>query len=121
MAYMNQQRKAERAPIIKGILKRYGMKGSLSVRNHSTLVLKIKDTAGMFADEFKSDYDKRWGISINPYWFHEHYADKPKAVKMLTELKDAMYGKDYYDHSDAQVDYFCTSHYIDIDVLPAVK
>ena len=117
MAYMNQQRKAERAPAVKAILKKYGQKGSLSVRNHSTLVLKLKDVAGMFT--FEDEFQERWGKSINPYWFHEHYASQPKVVAMLSELKDAMYGADYFDKSDAMIDYFHCSHYIDIDVFPA--
>ena len=118
---MNQERKAERAPVIKAILKKYGQKGSLSVRNHSTLCLKVKDTAGMFAADFAAgtDYDRKWGFSVNPYWFEQHYAGNRKAVKMLKELTAAMYGADYYDNSDAQYDYFDTSHYIDIDILPA--
>ena len=117
MAYMNQDRKKERAPVIKAILKKYGQKGTLSVRNYSTLVLKLKDVKGMF--EFQDDYAKRWGISINPYHFESHYADKPVVVRMLKELTDAMYGRDYFDHTDAMVDYFHCSHYIDIDVVPA--
>ena len=121
MAYMNQERKAERAPAIKAILKKYGQKGSLSVRNHSTLCLKVKDTAGMFAADFAAgtDYDRRWGLSVNPYWFEQHYAGNRKAVKMLKELTAAMYGADYFDESDSQTDYFHCSHYIDIDILPA--
>jgi hypothetical protein len=42
MAYFNQERKQERAPVIKAILKKYGVKGSLAVRNHMTFVLNIK-------------------------------------------------------------------------------
>lgn len=119
MAYMNKERKAARMPAIKAVLKKYNQKGSVSVRNYSTLVVKVKDTANMFADEFKTDYDKRWGLSVNPYHFQSHYADKPKAVKFLKELTDAMYGTDYYDNTDAMIDYFDTSHYIDVDIFQA--
>jgi len=121
MAFMNQERKAERAPVIKAILKKYGQKGSLSVRNYSTLVLRLKDVAGMFASEFASadDYRKKYGLDVNVYWFEKHFADNPKAVKMLKELTAAMYGADYYDNSDAMTDYFDTSHYININVVPA--
>lgn len=121
MAYMNQERKAERAPVIKAILKKYGQKGSLSVQNYSTLRLKVKDVAGMFAAEFAeaNDYTKKYGLSVNVYWFEKHFAENPKAVKMFKELTAAMYGADYFDESDIQTDYFHCSHYIDIDVLPA--
>ena len=52
MAYMSQERKQQRAPIIKAILKKYGVKGSLSVRNHSTLVLNIKSGKIDFIENF---------------------------------------------------------------------
>jgi hypothetical protein len=42
MAYMNQEKKAKIAAKIKPLLKRYGLKGSLAVRNHSTIVLNLK-------------------------------------------------------------------------------
>ena len=42
MAYMSQEKKAKIAPVVKAVLKKYKVKGSLAVRNHSTLVLNIK-------------------------------------------------------------------------------
>lgn len=118
MAYFNQERKKARAPIIKNIMKKYGQKCSMSVRNHSTFVVKVKDVAGMFAGQF-DEFSARWGLSINPYHYERHFADNPVAVAFLDELTAAMYGEDYFDESDAMVDYFHTSHYIDIDILPA--
>ena len=45
MAYMSQERKKELAPAIKSVLKKYNMKGSISVRHYSTLVVTIKSGA----------------------------------------------------------------------------
>ena len=42
MAYMNQEKKAEINKRLAPILKKYGIKGTLSVRNHSTIVLTVK-------------------------------------------------------------------------------
>ena len=42
MAYMNSEKKAVIASKIKPILAKYGVKGSLSVRHHSTIVLTLK-------------------------------------------------------------------------------
>ena len=117
MAYMNQERKAERAPVIKKILAKYGQKGTLSVQNYSTLRLKLKDVANMFT--FEDEYQKKWGKSVNVYWFEKHYEDQPEVVAMFKELTAAMYGNDYFDESDSQSDYFHCSHYIGIDVVPA--
>lgn len=116
MAHMNKERKAERAPIIKKILKKYGMKGSLSVLNYSTLHLKVKDVRGLFESRM-DDFKRKWGLSINPYNFEDSYTGDAK--HMLTELVAAMYGDDYFDKSDIMTDYFHTSHYISIDVFPA--
>lgn len=123
MAFMNKERKNERAPAIRKILKEYGQKGTLSVRNYSKLVLKIRDVAGMFNEIFENanDYVKEYGHSVNPYFIEKNYADNPKAVEMLEKLTAAMYGEDYFDKSDVQTDYFYCSHYIAIEVLPALE
>jgi len=105
MAYMNQERKAERMPAIKAALKKYGMKGSVSVRNHMTLVVTLREGPLNFGSDRHS---------VNTYWIEDHYQGDAQAF--LLELKDAMLGHDYYDRSDIQTDYFDTSHYIDINV-----
>lgn len=105
MAYMNQERKAERMPAIKAALQKYGMKGSVSVRNHMTLVVTLSEGPLDFGTDRHS---------VNTYWIEDHYQGDAQAF--LLELKDAMLGHDYYDRSDIQSDYFDTSHYIDINV-----
>lgn len=119
MAFMNKERKNERAPAIRKILKEYGQKGTLSVQHYSTLKLKIRDVAGMFEDLFENDFEREYGFDINHFWIEENYKDKPEVVEMLVKLREAMYGEDYFDESDAMTDYFHTSHYINIEVLPA--
>lgn len=131
MAYMSQERKQQRAPIIKAILKKYGVKGSLAVRNHSTLVLNIKSGKIDFIENYintdanlhhggkmsqdQIDYiRKNNSLDVNPYWFKEHYTGVAK--EFLTEIFDAMYGSDYFDESDAQVDYFHCSHYVSVNI-----
>jgi hypothetical protein len=104
------------------------MKGSLSVRNHSTIVLKL--TAGPIdfigdlnaqrqfgyvnVELNKDEMRKRYELDINPYWFHEHYTGK--ALAFLSEIIPAMKGADWYDKSDAQIDYFDTAYYYDVNV-----
>ena len=50
MAYVSKQDKARLAPGIKAVLKKYDMKGSISVRHHSTLVVKVKSGHIDFSD-----------------------------------------------------------------------
>ena len=127
MAYMSQERKQERAPAIKAVLKKYGVKGSLSVRNHSTLVLTIKSGSIDFIGNSNrvcsaSHYQVASGFQpntsgysdVNPYHYQSHFDGK--ALKFLSEILPLMYGSDYFDHSDAQTDYFHCSHYVDVNI-----
>jgi hypothetical protein len=127
MAYMNQERKAKITKMLKPILAKYKVKGSLSVRNHSTIVLTLKSGAIDFIGNsnrvcgndfyqvqrgFKpttSGYDQ-----INPYWFQDHYDGDAKAF--LTEAMKALKSADWYDESNAMIDYFNIAYYVDINI-----
>ena len=111
MAYVSQEMKRELAPAIKAILKKYGIKGSLAVRHHSTLVLNIKSGKIDFAKDSTSDNYK---YQVNTYWTDSHYTGKAK--KFFAEVIAAMKGPKFFDHSDAMTDYFHCSHYIDINL-----
>lgn len=129
MAYVSQQMKAELAPAIKAICKKYGVKGTLAVRHHSTLVLNIKSGKIDFlknyvetTEPFRSgnlNYDMtveslRGYLSINTYHTDTHFSGKAK--KFFAEVIAAMKGPKFFDHSDAMTDYFHCSHYIDINL-----
>jgi len=107
MAYMNQEKKAKIAAKVKPILKKYGLKGSLSVHNYSSISLNIKSGPIDFGGN---------RIQVNHYWLDDHYADRPVALAALKELKQAMLAADYYDRSDAMTDYFDTAYYYNINV-----
>ena len=128
MAYMNQSKKAVIASKVKPILAKYGMKGSLSVRNHSTICLTLTSGKVDFIGDLneqrqfgyvshkldKDEMRKRYELDINPYWFQEHYTGE--ALAFLSEIIPAMKAADYYDNSDAQIDYFDTAYYFDVNV-----
>jgi hypothetical protein len=104
MAYMSQENKKTLAPAIKSVLKEYGMKGSIGVDNHSTLVVNLKEGHIDFGS--KND-------SVNPYWIDKHYTGI--AQQFLNELKDAMMVGNY-NNSDIMTDYFDVGWYIEINV-----
>lgn len=115
MAYMNQEKKAIIAKKLAPVLKKYGVKGTLSVRNHTAIVLNIKSgKIDFFADYGDREDALKFGIQVNPYWFHEHFTGVSK--RFLTEAFDALKSADYYDNSDAQIDYFDTAYYYDINI-----
>lgn len=122
MAYMSQEHKAKLAPTIKAICKKYGVKATLSVRNHMSLVLTVKqgtiDFVGNYAEVNGKGPDdwavKKGNIDVNTYHYKNHFSGR--ARDFLAEVIPAMYGPDYFDESDIQTDYFHCSHYIDVNI-----
>jgi hypothetical protein len=126
MAYMNQEQKAQLAPAIKAVFKRYGIKGSISVDNHSSLVVTIKsgklDLIGE-ANRFNREYAERTGQrfhEVKDYYQAnayrpDQYADNTVG-QFFRELTAAMRGNLWYDRSDIMTDYFDTAYYLHINV-----
>ena len=120
MAYMNQQKKAKIAAALKPVLKKYGIKGTLSVRNHSSINLNIKsgkiDFIGncnrVCGSALRKQPITQGYTDVNPFWFQDHFDGVAKAF--LTEAFAALKSADYYDRSDAMVDYFDTAYYYNI-------
>jgi hypothetical protein len=110
MAYVSQEDKKALAPEIKKVLSKYGMKGSISIRHHSTLVVTLQSGEIDFGEYTHGD----GYIQVNTYHIENHY--KGKAQSFLTELLAAMKGPGWFDKSDAMTDYFHVKHYCDINV-----
>ena len=106
MAYMNQSEKARLAPKIKAVLKKYNMKGSLAVRNYSTLVLNLKSGPLNLAD------NDRGYSQVNLYWLADNYQGKELAF--LEEVKAAMHDGNH-DNSNSQIDYFDVGWYVKVN------
>ena len=124
MAYFNQERKAQLAPAIKAILKKYKVKGSLAVRNHSSFVLNIKSGAIDFIGNYNNTVAAQPGgfrsgnpavksLDVNPYWYQEHFDGR--ALGFLKEIFAAM-NVGNHDRSDIQSDYFDVGWYVDVNV-----
>ena len=125
MAYMSQEKKAKIAPVVKKVLAKYKLKGSLSVDNHSTLVLTIKSGKIDFIKNYNDAIAERdptgnkhlnkaaTNLDINTYWSHEHFTGKAKSA--LAELITAM-NDGNHDRSDPMTDYFDVGWYVNIHV-----
>ena len=130
MAYMSQERKQSLTPSIKAVLKKYGVKASIAVRNHSTLVVNIKSGPIDFIENYiqtdasvlhgrkmaqdQIDYiRKNQSLDVNPYWYKEHFSGKAKSF--LSELFPAM-NTGNHDNSDIQTDYFDVGWYVDVNI-----
>ncbi len=112
MAYVSQELKKELAVGIKKVLKKYKVKGSIAVRNHSTLVVNLKSGAVDFQKDYLSDQKVHY--SINPYHYQSHFEGKAKAF--LTELEAAIKSDKWFDKSDIMTDYFHVAYYWDVNI-----
>lgn len=104
MAFMNQEQKSKLAPAIKAALKKYGMKGTIAVRNHSTLIVNIQ--------QGNLDFEGNGG-NINHHSIDRNYSGEKLAF--LSELVAAM-SNGNHDNSDVMTDYFDVGWYLSIYV-----
>jgi hypothetical protein len=124
MSFMSQEKKKSLAPKIKELLKKHGLKGSLSVNHHSTLVLNI--TSGKI--DLLGSYNKMVDIlpsssipkhkaegylQANVYWLQNHF--EGKAMEALIELRNAM-NDGNHDRSDIMSDYHDVGWYVNINI-----
>lgn len=128
--------KAKLAPSIKKVLNKYGMKGTIAVRNHSTLVVNIKSgkldvLTNWFEEVCNSNKVVKHGdiflcqhshrefykpnyLQVNEYHIDSQYTGKVK--NFLKELKAAMEGPEFFNNDDLMTDYFSRSHYTTINI-----
>jgi hypothetical protein len=127
MAYVNQDIKSQISKAIKPILAKYGIKGSLSVRNHMSIVLTLQSGKIDFIGNSNrvcsaSRYQVSNGFtpntngytSVNKYWYQDHYDGVAK--EFITEAIAALQSAGWYDRTDAMTDYFDIAYYIDINI-----
>lgn len=127
MAYCSQETKKEVSPAIKAVMKKYGMKGSIAIRNHMVLVVNIKSgkldimenwykKSTRFSDtnEYGDIIKKPEYISVNEYWIDSNYTGIVK--DFLKDLIFAMKTPDWRNNSDIQSDYFDISYYTDVNI-----
>lgn len=113
MAYMNQERKNLLAPAIKAVLKKYGIKATLSVDRHS-LSLNIKSgPIDFFADCVSNANNPGGYMQVNTHWTDEHYTGVARSF--LREVIDAMKVGNW-DRSDSMSDYFDVGWYVHVNV-----
>ncbi len=121
MAYINQDEKKIIAAQIKPVLTKFGLKGTLSIRHHSKLVLtissgKIDFIANYNAGTTRNDryLPKIDYIDVNEYHYKNILSDE--ALEALIELYSAMRIPGWKDETNLMTDYFHVTYYIDITI-----
>jgi len=120
MAYISQEDKKTLAPAIKAVFKKYGLKGSISIKNHITLcanvsagrldligaaaaVGSLRSTGYYQANPYRPTNEKYKDINLDIFNFYE-------------QLKKAMRGTLWFDKSDLMTDYHHTAYFMDINI-----
>lgn len=123
MAYMNQDKKKIIKANLDKVLKPLGIKYSLRVDNHMSINCTIKSGAVDFIGNFKANTGDQFttipnkelsSIQVNPYWYSEHFTGEARDI--INQVIDALKSADYYDRSDAMIDYFDTAYYMHLNV-----
>ena len=109
MAYISQKDKKDLSVGIKKVLKKYGCKGNIGVKNHMSLYVDVMEGPIDFKHTHGDGYTQ-----VNTYWIDDHWSGVAK--DFLNELLTEMKGKKYFNNDDIQTDYFCRSHYTDINI-----
>ena len=105
MAFMNADRKEELAPGVRAVLKKYNLKGTLRIRNNTTIVLTLRSGPIDFGNEC---------LQVNIFWIHEIYG-YTVAAQVLSELTDAL-NEGNYDNSMPQCDYFDVGWHVHLKI-----
>ena len=109
MAYVSQEMKKELAVGIKAVLKKYGCKGNIGVKNHMSLYVDVMEGPIDFKHTHGDGYTQ-----VNTYWIDDHWSGVAK--DFLNELLTEMKGKKYFNNDEPMTDYFHRSHYTDINI-----
>jgi hypothetical protein len=126
MASMSQEKKARIAAELKKIMPK-GWKYTLGVHNHNTIVLNIMKAPvdliamvnDMNAESAERKGDTFYPIRDNHYQVNTYYPQnsfKGETLELMKKVCAALYGADYFDHSDSMTDYFHVAYYVDINV-----
>jgi hypothetical protein len=121
MAYMNQEQKKQLQPKIMQICKKHGIKATLAVRDHRTLVLNVKsgpiDFISNYNNAMSRGYDKftpaTTYLKVNKYWVDSSFDGV--ARDFINEVLSAM-NEGNWDKSEPQYDYFNIGWYVDLSI-----
>lgn len=113
MAYIDQAKKAQIAQALKIALQNTGLKFSLSLRHHSTLVMNIYSGPIDFVGECENPHSLTH-IDVNPYHYETHFKDGKAKDILRTVFSILNMGN--HDNSDPQSDYFDVGWYVDVNI-----
>jgi hypothetical protein len=124
MAYMSKEMKDAKAPAIKAVLKKYGMRGSIAIRDYVKLVVNVQkgslDMGALYKGEhgwagalYKGEHGWAGFTSVNKHNIDKRWASPAK--EFLQELYAILEDGNHND-SDARSDYHDVGWYTEINI-----
>ena len=128
MAYMNQERKAKLAANLKKVVPQ-GWKYSVSVQNHSTIVMTIASAPVDLIAEYVENVNQGHRAVMNPdlysikqrpdyidvnhYWIDKQFSGE--TLEIFKQINEAL-NDGNHDRSDLMTDYFDVGWHVDIRI-----
>lgn len=118
MAHMTQEKKKLIAAQLKEIIPGT-WKYSVSVRDHSTIVLTIAsapvDLLGIIRANGAHESVRTYA-QLSNHWLIENFKGNAEMQALFKQILSALKGPGFYDKTDIRTDYFDVSHYIRINI-----
>jgi hypothetical protein len=119
VAYVSKELVQKTRTALAPVLMKYGVKGTVSGTNGSTLTLTISvgllDFIGQYCETNNDDRitQRPKNLCINRYWFHLNFSGE--ILDFLKEV-NAIMNDGNHDNSDIHTDYFDVGWYTDIKI-----
>lgn len=125
MAYVSKEKKAKIKEALDVALANTGVKFSLAVDNHSSIVCTLRKGPIDFIANYNEttrnnfpsrseDYVERGNyLQVNPYHFKDHFTGE--ALEIVSKIVSAL-NIDNFNNSDPMSDYFHVGHYVNLNV-----
>jgi hypothetical protein len=130
MAWFSKENMQSKRPLISAVLKKYGMKGTLSGTNTSSVTLTLTEGPLNFMENCAHNMENdahgrpvnavtpdemraRKYMDVNPYWYHEHFDGQ--CLEFLKEVMQVL-NDGNHDNSDIMTDYFDVGWYVHVKI-----
>ena len=114
MAFVSKEKLEVISPLVKTVLKKYKLKGTLSVHDNRTIVLSISSGSIDFLEEYRILTGKECTDFRLDFY---NLLDYSKELQpFLNDITEALHGPDYFDNKQYGTKYHDCSHYISISV-----
>lgn len=127
---MSQEKKKAIAPKIQKLAKAYGVKCSLAVQHHSTIIMNIRSGKLDFIENYNENIREANKFKLYEQGRMTQESDgyiqvmslslddrfSGKCLSFLEQANEILYGAGYYNNTDSQIDYFDVAYYVRINI-----